>query len=512
MRLGCGHIQLDRLAVGRLRLLELLAPACQEPAGCRPDWVDAVANCLSTCLPCAITMFTPRMPAPVSDGALSKCYRYQRRLERRPAQAYRLEMTELHIPEGIHYECTGCGNCCLAWPVPVTAEDQERIAGLHVLHAASRSSASLIASGASDLSLEPIRQLSSGELFRPLRSAELKLKGFTHTLEKRADGRCEFLTEDNRCWLHLNYGPESKPAMCQLFPYTFTETPSGVYASVSFASTGALMNSGRALCEQRDVLSEHWQLFTRLFPELRLDWSQIQLVDGHHLSWDAYLELEKELFSLVRSPVLRRVDKRLMAGSRYLIGQLPRGTNLERLPKMEARPKMVDQLLLKHLLALYLPDDVFAQGLRELDVQSLLKELVAPPDAVHVECSGQKFGFQQLRDFQLGDLEAASEDLLARFIYCRIFAKLYFGAGLANLSLIAGLHHLILLIVLIRLRIKIIALSQGLKTLDFLAVAEVLRALERRLSQTVFSKESTAILEVLLISPERLERLTSLAS
>src|SRR5579862_2946333 len=119
-------------------------------------------------------------------------------------------MDELHIPEGINFECTGCGNCCLQWPVPVTAEDRERI-----------------------LQAGPGQESAR---FRRLNHQQPKLRAFTHTLEKRSDGKCEFLTESNRCSLHEKFGPEFKPGMCQLFPYTFNPTPSGVYASVSFAS------------------------------------------------------------------------------------------------------------------------------------------------------------------------------------------------------------------------------------------------------------------------------------
>src|SRR5271167_3054776 len=36
----------------------------------------------------------------------------------------------LIIPEGINFECTGCGNCCHQWPVPSTAEDRQRIIDL----------------------------------------------------------------------------------------------------------------------------------------------------------------------------------------------------------------------------------------------------------------------------------------------------------------------------------------------------------------------------------------------
>ncbi len=400
-------------------------------------------------------------------------------------------MDELHIPDGINFECSGCGNCCLQWPVPVTVEDKLRIAALPKF---------TTGSGAE-----------SGTFFRPLKSGDPKFQSFSFTLEKSADGRCEFLTSEERCLLHAEYGSEAKPAMCQLFPYTFNQTPGGTCVSVSFASTGALLNFGRPLSEQREFLAQKWRLFKSLFPSLRPDWSQTQLVDGHLISWQEYLRVDAELIRLIGGPE-RRVDKKLAAASRFLQEQLPPSTNLERLPKMEARPKMVDQLLLKELFELYLPDDIFTMRLPDLDAQALMRQFVSPPPVVQIASAKSKYGFKELLDAELGELDAQSEDLLNRFVYCRVFAKLYFGAGFANLSVLSGIHHLMLLIALVRLKVKMKLKNGGGKAIEFLELVEIVRALERRLSQVSFSKESVAILEVLLCSSERTERILSLAA
>ncbi|GIW72248.1 MAG: hypothetical protein KatS3mg102_1790 [Planctomycetota bacterium] len=42
--------------------------------------------------------------------------------------------------------------------------------------------------------------------------------GLEHHLQQAEHGGCVFLLEDNRCGIHALYGPEHKPAMCQLFP------------------------------------------------------------------------------------------------------------------------------------------------------------------------------------------------------------------------------------------------------------------------------------------------------
>lgn len=401
-------------------------------------------------------------------------------------------MKEIHIPEGINYECTGCGNCCLTWPVPLTDADHLSL---------------------SNLTCTELQQARlSQPLFRPLNSKDPKLNVFTHTLEKRSDGKCEFLTQENQCWLHLKYGPKMKPAMCQLFPYTFNHTPSGVYASLSFASTGVLLNSGRALTDQEELLQQKWDLFCRLFSKLSIDWSNIQLIDGRPLKWDAYMHLDRQLLRLVKVGDCKRVDKMLTALSHYLVSELPRGTNLEKPPPIKARAKIVDQFLLKSLFDLYLPEDAFASQPSDFDSQTLLKNLIEPPEAVRLSTSGKTRSFQELIDLALGELDQDSEALLWRFIYCRLFAKLYFGPGFANLSVLAGIHHLLVLIVLVRLRLKLSALTHGQSKPSFLETVEIVRTLEQRLTQVSLSKESAVILEVLLTSPERMQRLLFLSS
>ena len=44
-------------------------------------------------------------------------------------------------------------------------------------------------------------------------------------LNKRADSACVFLQEDGRCRLHAEIGPEAKPVVCRLYPFTLV--PSG---------------------------------------------------------------------------------------------------------------------------------------------------------------------------------------------------------------------------------------------------------------------------------------------
>jgi hypothetical protein len=379
----------------------------------------------------------------------------------------------------------------LEWPVPLTDADSTRLEALDW-------------GGAEH----------GSPVMKPFYRGESKLKTFTATLEKRSDGKCGFLTEDNLCQVHQKFGHDAKPSMCQLFPYTFSPTPSGVYVSVSFASSGALFNHGRPLTEQSEMLKSKYELFRKLFPNLQADWSQTQLLDGIRLDWEQYLTYETDMLAILSATDetgsgadRARVEKLLLNCSRYLSRKLPPGVDLEKAPPMEARPKLIDQILLNYLHRFYISTHEYANDVPDIEARAILNELVKPPNTVRL---GDQASVQDLLSCSLGQLDQKIEDLFYRFVYCRIFAKLYFGYGFANLSVIAGVNHLAVLIALLRLEIKLRTIK-GRKP-DFAEVAEMVRTLERRLTQAALSKESTAVLEILLRSNERVDRIISLAS
>ncbi|MBX9693628.1 MAG: hypothetical protein K2Z81_14665 [Cyanobacteria bacterium] len=354
------------------------------------------------------------------------------------------------------------------------------------------------------------------KLFRVLSGVDDRLNKFSHSLEKRSDGRCEFLTEENRCQLHQDFGIEMKPSMCQLFPYTFTSTPSGTYASISFASTAALLNAGLPLCEQRPLLETRFDLFKKLFGSLKLDWSNSQLIDGTAIGWPDYLKQEHRLFeALSQDRGTRRADRTLFEASQSFRNAVPASVKLNDLANMvPGKAKTTDQILVKHLLAAYFPQNVFNAS-RQIDARQLLQEVVSEPTSVSIEHGETAFQIKDIAKLSLGALPEETNDLLYRFVFCRIFAKLYFGPGFNFLSVIAGLHHLSILVALVRIRVKLELLhtKKTSRDLDLAAlVMETVRTLERSLTVAIYSQDTTAMLEVFLASPDRVERIISLAA
>jgi|AGTN01.2.fsa_nt_gi Predicted Fe-S-cluster oxidoreductase len=403
----------------------------------------------------------------------------------------------LHIMDGINFDCSGCGNCCFEWPVPLTKLDFQKLS-----------------------KYADEEKIDRHSLFRVLATnqEDEKLMVFTHSLEKRDDGRCEFLTADKRCRLHIERDAASKPSMCQLFPYTFTSTPSGVFASVSFASTGVILNSGRPLSEQSELLAQRHELFRTLFPGLTLDWSGVQVVDGLPITWPEYIEKEKPIISRLASCAgSSRVERILFEETEAFRKMVANSSKLDNLAGLTVRPKTIDQVLLAGLLYLYFPEQVFSMSVCDLDARGLMKTVLDQPERVPINYKNKNYSIDELNRFRLGRLSEAQEDILRRFLLCRVFSKLYFGPGFNYMSIIAGMHHLCLLVALVRIRLKLALLDAELESEQaaeflFSNLVEEVRLLERRLTVANFSGETTAMLEVLLASPQRIDRIISLAS
>ncbi|MBI2810439.1 MAG: YkgJ family cysteine cluster protein [Candidatus Melainabacteria bacterium] len=399
--------------------------------------------------------------------------------------------TVLYIPEGINFDCTGCGNCCFHWPVPATDQDVERIRALV---------------GDAD-----------PPNFRKLPGSVDKMKAFTHALEKKADGSCQYLDADLRCRLHKNFGIESKPAMCQLFPYTFTITPTGAYASLSFASTGVLLNSGAPLTAQKEFLQNQLALFIKLFPN-EPDWSKIQLVDGVPLRWVEFLLIDKILLENIQPANPKSLNREnLLSQSKMIISKLPKPVDLDNAHLTKVRPILIDQILIKLLYELYFVDDPYREDAAQFDQKQFLDLLAAQPQSLSLQFSARKGAVEQVSFKSINDCRVNAKDnielekLLTRMVYCRLFSKLYFGPGFGGLSLLSGFHHLVVLVALVRIHLKLASIT-GLNSSDFNWQLEQIRMIERRLTVTSLSREAHAILEVLLQSPARIERILSLSA
>jgi len=126
---------------------------------------------------------------------------------------------------GERYTCTGCGDCCRGWSVPLLPGEADRFRAYatalvpaerlkHAIHGAR--------AGGSDVEA---------------------LAG--------AGGACPALADDQRCLVHAEHGGDAKPLACRLFPFTFVATPTEVRVSLSFACPAVIDAEGPPVDEQR---------------------------------------------------------------------------------------------------------------------------------------------------------------------------------------------------------------------------------------------------------------------
>ncbi len=333
--------------------------------------------------------------------------------------------------------------------------------------------------------------------YRKLSAKESANTNYTHAIKSTSDGHCPFLV-NKLCHIHGKYGEEVKPLICGLFPYSFNRTPSGIYLTVSFRSNAVLGNVGTPLTEQLDTLKEKLRVYNTVYDEGGIIWDKVKLATDKPISWDEYLALETRLLdAFVQGATIK--DK-IYAGSEALFKDLPA-------PKASAAvtPNKMDKAFLAGLFALYFPNN---PKLKNKDVHfngiKFAAELLLKPPAFKV--SNKSYSFETLTEFPWTQ-DPAIDDLFTRFIYSRIFGKWYFGGGFAQLSVIAGYHHLALLLALARLHATASAIERGASTVSMLDVMQTVRQLDEKIGVAVLDGYSAALWELILFSPNRIHRI-----
>ncbi len=398
---------------------------------------------------------------------------------------------QLHIPEGLNYECTGCGKCCGGWSVPLTEEDYVRIADIDWAKQADR--------------------YFGKNLFRELREYESQNTPYTHAIKEGDSGHCPFLY-DNLCFIHSKFDSKTKPSICQLFPYSFNKTPSGTYATISFYSMGAVNNSGKALVDQREYLEGKLAEFNALYPNHEPNWSQIQLSTGIPLTWEKYLEHEEKLIAYIKDRSLS-LEQRFINGSNYLARAMAeaRGSSAAAEGSLDSAPPLnwIDRHLLTALHKIYFPVDKLGRGEGDFNLNRFLFQVVFQGffPGLGIRVPGKRYSFEELEKMPFPSKNDKDiEDLIYRYFFSRLFGKHYFGAGFGQLTLITGFNHLAIVFGLIKLQSKAIAKVRGANQVSYLDVAAAVRQLEKRFGETSLDGMAAATFETLMTSSKRVAR------
>lgn len=132
-----------------------------------------------------------------------------------------------------------------------------------------------------------------------------------HQLAKRADGSCVFLTSDNRCKIHAEFGHDAKPLVCRMYPLQVVPHHKRAVLTLRRSCPSAAADQGRelknhladarALAEQRRILDEAVRApaITRRY---RGSWNEALLVASaiERLVADERLPLVRRLVHAVR--------------------------------------------------------------------------------------------------------------------------------------------------------------------------------------------------------------------
>ena len=169
------------------------------------------------------------------------------------------------------FTCSQCGRCCRGFDVVVTAAEID-------LYRRRNAAAWFFGAG------DPFEAVPGAPALQRIR--------------QREDGRCGFLSDDNRCRIHEELGAAKKPLTCRLFPYAFHAAADEVVVKASFncptiaANEGAPITDGtsRAALES---LRREWFAIHPLKP------AALELVTGRSITKRMLLLLQQNLLAML---------------------------------------------------------------------------------------------------------------------------------------------------------------------------------------------------------------------
>jgi lysine-N-methylase len=130
-----------------------------------------------------------------------------------------------------------------------------------------------------------------------------------YQLGKKPDGSCVFLTVDNRCRIHNDFGESEKPLICRMFPFQLIPLDKCAFVTLRQYCPSAVANKGCLLSEQLEYvanLAEEGGVFAKpITPPL--------LISERKRSWDDLHDAAKILERMI-------LDKRYTMVRRLLHG------------------------------------------------------------------------------------------------------------------------------------------------------------------------------------------------
>jgi Fe-S-cluster containining protein len=170
---------------------------------------------------------------------LDKARAHKKKAEQ-AGETERPEPPRVHVLKGSRFSCVSCGYCCAGHLLigPIQAKEKEAISSLPIWK-----------------TLPGIE--SPADLFIDLSDeeeppTEKKPTGVDKIYMAVRGKACAFLTDENRCRIHEEYGEAAKPYTCRAFPFRVVKCPDGYAASLRYEckSMDRGIRDGRPLEEQ----------------------------------------------------------------------------------------------------------------------------------------------------------------------------------------------------------------------------------------------------------------------
>ncbi len=417
------------------------------------------------------------------------------------------KLPDIHTPEDIRYSCQGCGRCCSGWSVGMTEEDYAHVKDTDWQ------------------SLHP--ELAKKELFfHREKEFATGTSAYPHYTAPTAQGSCPFLV-DNLCFIHSHLGEAAKPISCRIFPYTFAETPTGIYTGVSFASMAAVRNIGDPLSEQKDKFEAYFKLAIEhkkasLLPDAKAlpetadgaaysnPFETVSLTPACQVSWAEYLLIENRMTAIVLERLhqaeenpedcsilktLLLCSEVLTQGRKFKLANADMNQISDFTPELkqpvDVTPSNIELMTLRMLFyRFFVYATVRTSDSRLWQMQKGSNFMVSAKMFTNYAGSGmQTIFFGKTKLPMLGDtnldkalmakfknLDVESNQLFHRWIYLKLFSKSYFGPAAAGFSVLSGFNCLIAGLLSVLLYSKAAAMH---KKQNEIAIADIYEAFWR---------------------------------
>jgi len=364
------------------------------------------------------------------------------------------------------YRCNRCARGCRTFLVPLRQGEREEIEALEDWR----------------------KTLGVEELFVHHKAAGKQGIG----LAKHADGRCVFLGSDNLCEIHRRHGHQTKPFACRLYPFVLTPVAGKMRVGLRFDCPAVAQNEGEALSDyHKGLKSLAGELMAAAGAQVIS--SVPELTRGVQVSPDRFETINESLMKMVTSDVLplsqrlhwmrmfldtlSRIkwqdvpDEDFKNMITILNGELL--AQIENQPLKRQKPAPRARKLLGQIFFVLCQSSTVVTTSRERLAEKMKKRMKDARAVRHLSrITGQLPKIHaDWPDCDLAQLEESFgpwpedvEQMITRYLICRIGGVGYCGPNFYHYSLVEGARSLLLAVVTIGWMMRIEAVKAGRKS------------------------------------------------